>query len=233
MKNIDYTKKMLKIAVIGALAVTTLPMASFAKLPMPPGYESKKESSESQRKEERRESRSSSSPDRGSSGGGRSEERRAPKKERRKGKPRGSGVHVETPALFDTASGGSGSSESSGSTASESAISSESSAADNYSPLHDDDKSVLNEERIEICRKYPYTLVGCLKEGYFTVKSVDSKGNTPLMYAVLAGNEQGVDFLLEWGADVKTVNAQGKTPLMLAVSTGNKHIIEALRKAGA
>jgi len=54
---------------------------------------------------------------------------------------------------------------------------------------------------------------------------------TPLMYAVAAGNEPVVKFLLGKGADVAARDFQGDDALSLAEAKQNRKIIEILRKA--
>jgi ankyrin repeat protein len=51
-------------------------------------------------------------------------------------------------------------------------------------------------------------------------------GNTPLHLAVMLGEKDCVQFLLDHGAKVGIKNLQGWTPLAEAVSNGNREISE-------
>ncbi len=48
-------------------------------------------------------------------------------------------------------------------------------------------------------------------------------GNTPLMYAALAGNEKALRLLIENGADIHARNKNGNTALLLAAAGGQAH----------
>lgn len=61
----------------------------------------------------------------------------------------------------------------------------------------------------------------------------DSKGNTPLMLAALAGREDLVDLLLTYKANINLANQSGQTALILAVNTRNEPIARTLLAKGA
>lgn len=61
------------------------------------------------------------------------------------------------------------------------------------------------------------------KPGYENIQ--DSKGNTPLHAAALAGNQKGVERLSGSGADIGRVNNAGNTPLHEAVVRGSSSIM--------
>ncbi len=68
--------------------------------------------------------------------------------------------------------------------------------------------------------------------------STDAEGNTPLMAAAKAGNEEGVKIILEHideknRSTLNAGNSKGQTALHLAAESANPRIITALRKAGA
>lgn len=54
------------------------------------------------------------------------------------------------------------------------------------------------------------------------------RGETPLMLAILVGNDDAVKQLIANDADLNKVNNEGDTALMLAVKTTNKPMIELL-----
>ena len=58
-------------------------------------------------------------------------------------------------------------------------------------------------------------------------------GYTVLMWASKQGYEEGVQILLEKGADVNAVNNKGETALMLAVQSGYENIVHTLLEKGA
>ena len=61
----------------------------------------------------------------------------------------------------------------------------------------------------------------------------DSKGNTPLMLAALAGREDLVDLLLTFKANPNLANSSGQSALILAVNTRNEAIARTLLAKGA
>jgi len=61
----------------------------------------------------------------------------------------------------------------------------------------------------------------------------DERGNTPLMYAAINGNEDIAKILLDASADVHAHSADGTTPLGAAALSGDENTVELLLKAGA
>ena len=64
-------------------------------------------------------------------------------------------------------------------------------------------------------------------------KSTESKGATPLILAVMQGQQTTVQKLLKSGANVNEQNAAGRTPLMVAALTGRMSILQTLLRNGA
>lgn len=60
------------------------------------------------------------------------------------------------------------------------------------------------------------------------LEAVDVEGDTPLMYAVYAGNVSAVRSLIFAGADVNRSNLFFDTPLTVAKSFGMNEIIECM-----
>lgn len=65
------------------------------------------------------------------------------------------------------------------------------------------------------------------------VHARDNEGLTPLMFAIISGNEAIARKLIQAHADVNAWNTQGWTPLMFAVAMGNEALITYLIEAGA
>ena len=65
------------------------------------------------------------------------------------------------------------------------------------------------------------------------VDARDMDGSTPLMKAVLIGNRQFAEVLLDHGADVNARNIHGITPLMVAAHAGRNEIARLLIDRGA
>lgn len=66
-----------------------------------------------------------------------------------------------------------------------------------------------------------------------TPNETDGHGWTPLLYAVLAGNDAVVNALIRAGADVNGAAPDGATPLLKAALWGHIDIVRALLDAGA
>jgi len=62
---------------------------------------------------------------------------------------------------------------------------------------------------------------------------LDDKGNTPLMNAILVGNFDIVQFLLDSGAALETRNVRGETALMLSIENKRHALMELLLLRGA
>tara|TARA_R110000868_G_scaffold200324_2_gene447647 strand:+ start:639 stop:1415 length:777 start_codon:yes stop_codon:yes gene_type:complete len=60
-----------------------------------------------------------------------------------------------------------------------------------------------------------------------------SFGNTPLMHAIMDGDDKAVDRLLNEGANIEATDIHGHTPLMLAVIFERIDVIKTLLKMGA
>ncbi len=65
------------------------------------------------------------------------------------------------------------------------------------------------------------------------VNARDEDGNTPLLWAVLAGNMQVVLTMLRRGADLNCKNNEGETPLHWAAVTGSVEVASLLIQGGA
>jgi ankyrin repeat protein len=88
----------------------------------------------------------------------------------------------------------------------------------NLTPLHlvcqdDDDRAAVAQLLID--------------EGA-DVNVKDADGFTPLMIAIVSGNENIVKVLIDEGADVNAKEAKGFTPLMIAIVSGNENIVKVL-----
>jgi ankyrin repeat protein len=64
-------------------------------------------------------------------------------------------------------------------------------------------------------------------------EELDAQGNTPLAWAILAGQRESVRALLEEGANPNLANHVGMSPLMLAAQVGNAEVVELLLAGGA
>jgi hypothetical protein len=58
--------------------------------------------------------------------------------------------------------------------------------------------------------------------------SENIRGSTPLVESVFLGNVDGVNFLIEHGADVNKKNSDGTSPLMAALMRGNVVMVQTL-----
>ena len=65
------------------------------------------------------------------------------------------------------------------------------------------------------------------------VDAADSRGQTPLMWAAMAGNTDTMALLLHAGARINAVTQAGFTPLFFAIKSGNPAASVALLNAGA
>ncbi|MDZ7719148.1 MAG: ankyrin repeat domain-containing protein [Balneolaceae bacterium] len=65
------------------------------------------------------------------------------------------------------------------------------------------------------------------------INAKNSKGNTPLHYAISDGNEKLVNHLIELGANVNEMNANHNTPLTIAIIRDRNEIVDILLRAGA
>jgi ankyrin repeat protein len=65
------------------------------------------------------------------------------------------------------------------------------------------------------------------------VNVADRDGFTPLMFAIMRGNQKMAAYLIEQKADVNRRNKVGQTALMLAAQGGYKRLVEQLIQAGA
>ena len=63
-----------------------------------------------------------------------------------------------------------------------------------------------------------------------TIDYKDNVADTPLHWAVILGNEQAVNFLLDHGSDPTVTNDYKNTPLMVACLNSNLKIIECFMK---
>jgi len=63
--------------------------------------------------------------------------------------------------------------------------------------------------------------------------SADVRGQTPLMWAVSAGQQAAASALVQAGAAVNQVTANGFTPLFFALASGKADVVSALIAAGA
>ena len=61
----------------------------------------------------------------------------------------------------------------------------------------------------------------------------DSRGNTPLIQAIIQGKMSFVETLISGGADVNAKNRRGGTPLHIAARRGPKEVVELLIANGA
>jgi len=59
------------------------------------------------------------------------------------------------------------------------------------------------------------------------------QNGTPLHYAAIKANEEGVRVLVEAGADIEAADSRGCTPLLLAAQEGSEPCVCILLKAGA
>ena len=87
-----------------------------------------------------------------------------------------------------------------------------------------EERSVLHhlaEQKIKVT-------VDQINELHCDVNAIDSKGQTPLFFAVCNENEDMVQSLLYLNADKTIFDYKGQTPLMKAFETGNSKIIELL-----
>ncbi|MFH1393798.1 MAG: ankyrin repeat domain-containing protein [Candidatus Micrarchaeota archaeon] len=92
--------------------------------------------------------------------------------------------------------------------------------------------TTLNSELLAAARRSVGEAVSLIREGA-SVNARDMEGNTTLMVASSAGDENMARLLLDEGADAELKNKDGKSALNLAEEAGHQRIIELLREPAA
>jgi len=64
-------------------------------------------------------------------------------------------------------------------------------------------KDIIHDER--------FYLLKILISNHVNINMKDSKGNTPLVYAIKKRSQQMVDYLIDCGADIHNVNKKGES----------------------
>ncbi len=70
-------------------------------------------------------------------------------------------------------------------------------------------------------------------KGMICLEAKDEEGNSPLHYAILSGNKETVEFIIDNFSNINISNNYGYTPLHMAATVGNRKIIDLLISRGA